>query len=160
MNNIEQHSVDSVLIDHNNLMVSIKSVPVTNTIRSKSTKRIAEKGINIANISQTSPVNGTYDLSFIVSETDHDAIREVLDELGKQYPELKLTINTDVSRLVVYGIGMRTQPGVTAKFLNALAENDIQILMMTTSEISISCIIHTKDSKKAEQAEKKAFDIQ
>ena len=55
---------------------------------------------------------------------------------------------------------MRTQSGVAAKFFQVLADNDVQILMITTSEIRISCIIKIEDTEKAVAATKEAFDLE
>ena len=78
----------------------------------------------------------------------------------REYPEIKITINKDITRLSVSGIGMRTQSGVAAKFFQVLADNDVQILMITTSEIRISCIIKIEDTEKAVAATKEAFDLE
>ena len=153
---MESHSVDGLTVDHKNLMISLKKVPVNSIILTRCLSELSDADVNVDIITQTAPVKNAFDVSFIVLERDLD----IVNALGEEYPEIKITINKDITRLSVSGIGMRTQSGVAAKFFQVLADNDVQILMITTSEIRISCIIKIEDTEKAVAATKEAFDLE
>ena len=74
--------------------------------------------------------------------------------------QLEQTVNKNITRLNLHGIGMRTQSGVAARYLQVFADNDIQVMMVTTSEICISCIVRNEDAKKAATAIQAAFQLQ
>lgn len=156
---MESHSVDGLTVDTKNLMISLKKVPVNSIILTRCLGELSEFNVNVDIISQTAPVKNAFDVSFIVLESDLEAVKSIVNSLGNEYPEIKITINKDITNLSVSGIGMRTQSGVAAKFFQILADNNIQILMITTSEIRISCIIKVEDTKKAIAATKAAFKL-
>ncbi len=156
---MEKHSVDGLTVSTQDLMVSLKKIPVTSSILTRCLGQLSDAGVNVDIITQTAPVKNAIDVSFIVFESDLEKVREVINQLGEEYPEIKLVINRDVTRISVSGIGMRTQSGVSAKFFQAMADNDIQILMITTSEISISCIIRSEDADNAIRATKETFHL-
>ncbi|MEF9918020.1 MAG: ACT domain-containing protein [Eubacterium sp.] len=145
---MERHSVDGLNIDSKNLMISLKRVPISSFIFNRCLNDLA-----------AATVNDAIDVSFIVLERDLETVKTIIDALGDEYPEIKITINKDITRLSVSGIGMRTQSGVAANFFQVLADNDIQILMIATSEIRISCIIKASDTDKAVEATKIAFKL-
>ncbi|MEG0075636.1 MAG: ACT domain-containing protein [Eubacterium sp.] len=156
---MERHSVDGLNIDSKNLMISLKRVPVSSFIFNRCLNDLAAANVNVDIITQTAPVKNAIDVSFIVLERDLETVKTIIDALGDEYPEIKITINKDITRLSVSGIGMRTQSGVAANFFQVLADNDIQILMIATSEIRISCIIKASDTDKAVEATKIAFKL-
>lgn len=157
---MESHSVDGLTVDHKNLMISLKKVPVNSIILTRCLSELSDADVNVDIITQTAPVKNAFDVSFVVLERDLEKVKDIVNALGEEYPEIKITINKDITRLSVSGIGMRTQSGVAAKFFQVLADNDVQILMITTSEIRISCIIKIEDTEKAVAATKEAFDLE
>lgn len=160
MPNIEQHPVDSLSIDCESLMISLKQVPFNKNIMSRLLDDLAESGINVDVMSRTAPVGNTFDVSLLVPEKDLAQVREIANNLGNDFKEIKITVNRAITRLNLHGIGMRTQPGVAAKYLQVFADNKIQVLMVTTSEICISCIVRNDDAKKAVVATQQAFELE
>lgn len=158
-NYMEKHSVDGLSIDCENLMISLKRVPFNNFIMSRLLKELSEAGINVDVISRTAPVMDAFDVSIIVLENELEKVRDIVNTLGDEYPEIKITINKDITRLSLHGIGMRTQSGVAARFLQTFADNDVQVLMITTSEICIACVVKNEDAKKAAEAVRDVFDL-
>lgn len=157
---IENHPIDGIEIHNDDLMISMKKVPQSVGILERCLDELAEAKINVDIISQTYPVKNAIDVSFIVKIDALEKVVFIINELGDEYPEIKLNINKNITRLSVSGIGMRTQPGVAAKFFQVMADHNIQILMTTTSEIRISSIIHRHDAPKALTATKAAFHIE
>lgn len=157
--NMEMHSVDGLTADRDDLLVSLKKVPAGSGVIIRCLKELSEAGVNVDIITQTAPIKKTFDVSFIVLESDLEKVKAIVNALGEAYPEIKITINKDITRLSISGIGMRTQSGVAARFFKVLAENNIHILMITTSEIRISCIIKSEDTEKAVAATREAFDL-
>ncbi|MDO4287916.1 MAG: ACT domain-containing protein [Eubacterium sp.] len=156
---MEKHSVDGMAVSDQDLLISLKKVPVGSNILNRCLSALSEADVNVDIITQTAPVKNAIDVSFIVYVSDLAKVRDIINALGEEYPEIKLVINKDITRISVSGIGMRTQSGVSAKFFQAMADNDIQILMITTSEISISCIIRSEDAPRAIEATRAAFQL-
>ncbi|MDD4691940.1 ACT domain-containing protein, partial [Eubacterium aggregans] len=83
----------------------------------------------------------------------------ILDAFKETYPQVEIEVDQDVTKLSVVGIGMRSECGVAAKFFKVLSDLDFPILMITTSEIRISCMIPVSAEKRAVQATAEAFDL-
>jgi aspartokinase len=160
MINIEEHPVDSLSIDCESLMITMHNVPFGEYVMTRLLDDLAAASVNVNIISRTAPVGKTYDVSVIVPERDLAKVREIANNLGDDFPEVGITVNKDITRLNLHGIGMRTQSGVAAKYLRVFAENDIQILMITTSEIAMSCVVKNDDVKRAVTAIQAAFDLE
>lgn len=160
MVNIEKHPVDSLSIDCESLMISLKAVPFNKNIMSRLLDDLAAAGVNVDVISRTAPVGETFDVSLLVPERDMASVREIANDLGSDFKMIGITVNKNITRLNLHGIGMRTQSGVAARYLQVFADNDIQVIMVTTSEICISCIVRNEDAKKAATAIQAAFQLQ
>lgn len=159
MINIEEHPVDSLSIDCESLMITLNRVPFNAHIMTRLLDDLAAAGINVSVISRTAPVGDTYDVSLIVPERHLAQIRDIANALGDDFEEVGITVNKNITRLNLHGIGMRTQSGVAAKYLRVFAENDIQVLMITTSEIAMSCVVLNDDVKRAVTAIQSAFEL-
>ena len=157
--NMESHSVDGLSIECENLMISLKRVPFNNFIMTKLLKELADAKINVEVITRTAPVNNAFDVSLIVEDKELAKVRDIVNTLGDEYPEIQLTINRDISRLSIHGLGMRTQSGVAAKFLQVIADHNVRVLMITTSEISISVIVKNEDLQRATDAVRAEFNL-
>jgi len=159
MVNMESHSVDGLSIDCESLMISLKAVPFNNYIMSRLLAELAAVGVNVDVISRTAPVGDTFDVSMVVPEKELAKVIDITGNLGKDYGQIGIEVNKSITRLNLHGIGMRTQSGVAAKYFQVFADNDIQILMITTSEICISCVVKNEDAKKAANAIRDAFEL-
>jgi aspartate kinase len=156
---MEKHSVDGLSIDCENLMISLKRVPFNNFIMSRLLSELATAGVNVDIISRSAPVDNAFDVSLIVLESALPKVEQIIQGLSQSYPAVQISINTDITRLSLHGIGMRTQSGVAARFLQVFADHGIPILMITTSEISIACIVRNADAKEAVDALREAFKL-
>ncbi|WP_303867569.1 aspartate kinase [Acetobacterium wieringae] len=158
-NNMEGQSITGVAIDNDEIMITIRDVPFDRNITSQFFSQFATKSINIDMISQSAPIDDLINISFTAPASDLEDAKKVLNAFQEKHPGIGVIINEQVSKLSVVGIGMRSQSGVAAKFFALLADNNIQMMMITTSEIRISCIIPEKDKDLAVTATAEAFDL-
>ena len=157
--NMEGQSITGLAIDNDEIMITIRNIPFDLNITSQFFSNLAKKSINIDMISQSAPIDGLINISFTAPVSDLAEAREALSAFEQKHPGIAILINENISKLSVVGVGMRSQSGVAAKFFQLLADNDIQMLMITTSEIRISCIIKSKDRDIAVTETSKAFDL-
>ena len=108
-------------------------------------EKLAIENVNVDMISQTAPINGIVNLSFTASTDDYDVMKEVMQQLKKQYQEIDIELEDDITKVSVIGVGMLNQSGVTGKIFRILANHHISFRQVTTSEISISYTINKKD---------------
>jgi aspartate kinase len=152
-------AITGMAIDHDELMVSLKNVPFDTSVTAQFFSDLSKKSINIDMISQTSPVGGSINFSFSAPIEDLPELREVINGFLSKYPEVKVDIDEDVTKLSVVGIGMKSHCGVAAKYFKVLSDLDFPILMITTSEIRISCMIPASAEVRAVRATADAFDL-
>jgi len=151
--------VSGVTYDKNQVKLSITDVPDRPGIAAKIFGALAKENINVDMIIQSAARGKNNDISFTVSRDD---FRESLPILKKVKNELKATdviYDDKVAKVSVIGVGMRTHPGVAAKMFHALAQGNINIEMISTSEIKISCVIKEKEIKKAVRVLHSAFGL-
>ena len=156
---MEEQSVTGLAIDNDELIITIRDIPFDLNITSQFFSQFANKSINIDMISQSAPIKGLINISFTAPIQDLEDAMKILADFEEKYPGIGVVLNENVSKLSVVGVGMRSQSGVAAKFFQLLTDNDIQILMITTSEIRISCVIRSKDCDIAVTATAQAFDL-
>lgn len=159
MSPMEHQAITGLAIDNDELMVSLKNVPFDMNITAQFFSDLAKKSINIDMISQTAPVYGAINISFSAPIEDLSELRNILYDFMEKYPQVEMDINKEISKLSVVGIGMRSQSGVAAKFFQLLADNNIPMLMITTSEIRISCVIPSELRDTAVMATADAFNL-
>jgi len=157
--NMEGQSITGLAIDNDETMITIRNIPFDLNITSHFFSQLANKSINIDMISQSAPIDGFINISFTAPTSDLEDAKIILSAFEEKHPGIRILINENVSKLSVVGVGMRSQSGVAAKFFQLLSDNDIQMLMITTSEIRISCIIKSKDRDLAVTETAKAFDL-
>ncbi len=154
---MEKMLVRGATKDTNVARISIIGVPNVPGIAYKIFGKLASKNINIDIILQSVGRNDTKDITFTTSKDNADLAVEVLQEL-EVLSNLKIEVDAEtVAKVSIVGAGMETHPGVAAKMFEALFENDINIQMISTSEIKISVLIDIKDADKAVIAVHDAF---
>lgn len=99
----------------------------------------------------------TRDIAFTVAQGDVQAAQTALETLSGGFSEVM--VDTDIAKVSIVGAGMVGQPGVAAKFFEALAKHQINIKMIATSEIKISCVVDQEDGIKALKAVHEAFEL-
>jgi aspartate kinase len=156
---MEKTVITGLAVDNNDAMVTVNDFPYTVQSVAQLFKGLAERHINVDMISQTTPVSDRISVSFTIPKNDLPAALESVKQLQEKTGPFTIETDTDIAKLSVVGMGMRTQPGVAARMFSVLAENDVKIKIITTSEIRISCTIDPKDQAKAVSALVKEFDL-
>ena len=120
---------------------------------------LAKANVNVDLIIQNVAEDGKADISFTADESDLAKIDKVLGEMKGELGFTSIDMDRDVAKVTLVGAGMRTYPGVAAKMFQVLADNDINLGMISTSSIKISCVIRKDDVQKAVRAIHKAFKM-
>ena len=140
-------------------MVTINKVPYSLKNISNIFGKFARQEVNIDMISQTSPREGFVNISFTTSKEDESIVDEIGKELKEEFDDIEVQKDTNITKVSVVGLGMRTEPGVAYKVFSLFADNDISFKQVTTSEISISYTINASDKEKAVNVLCSAFNL-
>ncbi len=149
---MEKVVVSEVTLNKDEAKVSLRGVPDRPGIAARVFKRIADKDINIDMIIQNVGSRGISDISFTVIKEDLKKTLAVAERVSKDIGARKVNSNEDIAKVSVVGVGMRSHSGIAAQMFAALAAQGINIEMISTSEIKISCIIRKKYAEKAVRA--------
>jgi aspartate kinase len=140
--------------------VTLKGVPDTPGIAGRVTTALADANVNIDMIIQNEPVSEGHraDMSFTIPRDDIPAAQAAITSLAE---ELGVEVATDPSmgKVSIVGAGMKTHPGVAAKVFTTLGENNINIEMISTSPIRISCVVPGERVPDAVRALHSAFNL-
>jgi aspartate kinase len=120
---------------------------------------LSAANINVDMIVQNISHDGTTDLSFTTSRADLAAARPVLEKIRAEIGARALEIDENVAKVSIVGAGIQNAPGYAARMFGTLADAKINIQMISTSEIRITCIVSESDAPRALQALHDAFDL-
>ena len=101
----------------------------------------------------------TNDIAFTVDENDLTNTLEILENVKKELNASNIFVDDDIAKVSIVGAGMIDHPGIASSMFNALAKADINIKMISTSEIKISCLVNKSDAKKAIQVLHSTFEL-
>ena len=110
-------------------------------------------------ISQAAPYKGKINISFSLPVEDITKVISSLNSFKKEIPNLRIEIDSDNTKITVYGEAMKNIPGVAAQLFTLLAVNEIEVKLICTSEVEISYLIYEKDIDKAISAIKNEFKL-
>jgi aspartate kinase len=156
---MEDIVVSGVTMNKDEAKVTICDVPDKPGIAAKIFKKIAEANINIDMIIQNTSRTGCTDMSFTVPEKDLKKTLKTAKDAAGKIGAGEVEYNDNVAKLSVIGIGMRSHSGIASRMFAALARNRINIEMISTSEIKISCVISKSSAVKAVRAVHKEFGL-
>jgi aspartate kinase len=158
--NMEHIVVSGAALKKDLTRVTVKSVPDRPGIAAKIFGDIADANIVVDDIIQNVMDDNTANISFTVEHGDLHDIKPVVDRIVKDLGGgTKATYNSDLAKVSVVGVGMRTHTGVAQRMFKALADAQVNIQNITTSEIKISCIIDKEQAAKALQIVHDAFEL-
>ena len=149
--------IKGVAKDEDVAVVTLMGVPDVPGTSFKVFSLLAQKKINVDIILQSTGRDGNKDLSFTVPLGEAENTRKLLEENATRFGGGEVHIKTGVAKVSIVGAGMQSHFGVAAKMFEALSENQINIQMISTSEIKISVIIDQKDADRAVAAIHAAF---
>lgn len=157
---VEGMLVSGVAADKNATRVSVLGLEDRPGVAFKLFDLIAKKNINVDMILQSIGRDGTKDISFTVSSEDGQTAVDTINENLKYLRAKSVSFNDHVSKVSVVGAGMMSSPGVAAKMFECLYNSDININMISTSEIRVTVLIDEKDTERALQAAHDAFGLE
>ena len=140
--------------------LTLVAVPDKPGIASKIFHAMAEANINVDVIVQNVSAAGFTDLSFTVADADFDKSVKAAESLIAELGVKELLTDQDVAKVSIVGSGMRSSPGYADKMFQSLANEEINILSITTSEIRITCLIERDKVKQAVRSLHKAFELE
>ncbi len=157
---MERVVVSGVTYNKNEARIEIMRVPDVPGIAAKIFKPIADANIVVDMIIQTSSTEkGCADVAFTVLKTDFAKTLQIVKETMKEFGGKEVKSNEDIAKVSIVGVGMRSHSNVATQMFSALAKEGINIQMISTSEIKISCIIDSKYTELAVRALHDAFEL-
>ncbi|KYC37017.1 aspartate kinase [Scytonema hofmannii PCC 7110] len=156
--------VRGVALDMNQARLAIRQVQDRPGTAAKIFGLLAQHNVSVDMIIQSQrchAIDGipTRDIAFTVARPDAEAAQKMLQHSAAEHGWGEVVLDSDIAKVSVVGAGMVGQPGVAAKMFEALAEHRINIQMITTSEIKISCVVAREEGVKALQAIHAAFEL-
>lgn len=151
--------VTGVALDRDVARILCQSMPDHPGIAARLFGNLAECGINVDVIVQSPSHDGRTDIAFTVSTDEADAAlrcaSDVMRDLGGPVP----SVDEDLAKVSIVGAGMTTKPGVASRAFAALADKEINIIAISTSEIKISCLVRRAQAEESARALHRAFDL-
>ena len=157
---MEQPIIRAVTHDLSESKVTVVDVPDKPGVSATMFRALADEGVNVDMIVQNASEDGQTDISFTVPTEDLERTEAILhsgvtSDLGAR----AITADRFIGRVSVIGAGMKSNPGVAARMFETLADNDINIEMISTSAIRISCVVHSERAEEAVQHLHTAFGL-
>jgi len=156
---MERVVVSGVTCDKNQARITLVQVPDRPGIAHKVFAPIAEAGILVDMIIQTSPSGGRNDITFTVPRTGYRQAMEIEEQVAAEIGAKAVQGRDDTAKVSVTGLGMKSHSGVATKMFAALASENINIRLISTSEIRISCVIDEKYAELAVRVLHNAFGL-
>jgi len=156
---MEQPIVSGIMNDKNQAKITIKGVPDQPGIASKFFTGLADENLSVDMIIQNVSDESQTDISFTVAKAEINKATKIVQDLGKLIKARDITTDTNICKISIVGAGMRSHPGVAAKMFSTLSKENINIIMISTSEIRVSCIIEEKYGELAVRVLHKVFDM-
>ncbi len=157
---LEKVAITGVTGDRNIARVSFTRVRDVPGIAARISRGLAEAGLNIRLIIQGINHDQTNDVSLIVSREDLDAATGALEEVAREVGAEKVLIEQEVAKVSIIGSGIAGTPGVAARMFQALADEGINIELISSSEVRIACIIDASRLDDAVRAVHREFDLE
>lgn len=157
---MEKVVITGITHDKNQTRITLKGVPDRPGIAARIFNAIAKANINVDMIVQNiSSADNATDLSFTVSKAEADRAFEITQKISEELGSKGASINKEVAKVSIVGVGMQSHFGVAAQMFETLSKEGINIKMISTSEIKISCIIDVKQMEAAVKALHESFNL-
>jgi aspartate kinase len=158
---MEEVAVSGVAYDKNQTKITVVSVPDKPGIAARLFKGIADAAIVVDMIVQNVGSDGkSTDISFTVPKTDSKKAQKLTEQIAEELGAKGVALRDNIAKISVVGVGMRTHSGVAAKMFETLAQHGVNIIMISTSEVKVSCVIEAKYTELAVRALHDAFGLQ
>ena len=156
---MEKVLVSGVAFDKNEARITIKRVPDRPGIAASIFHPLFKSGIIVDMIVQNTSEDGQTDLTFTVPKSEFQKTLSIVSQVGKEIDAKKVLGDENIAKISIIGVGMRSHAGVAQKMFETLAQENINIMMISTSEIKVSCVIDQKYTELAVRVLHTAFGL-
>jgi len=156
---MEKVVVSGIAYNKNEAKITVLRVADRPGIAAKLFTRVAEANIVVDMIVQNISQDGTTDISFTVPKPDYPKAMQIVTGVAKEIGAPQVVGDDKIAKVSIVGVGMRTHSGVAARMFEALAGEKINIMMISTSEIKVSCVIDAKYAELAVRVLHDVFDL-
>ena len=156
---MENALVSGIAFQKDQAKVTLHGVEDTPGTAFKILGPISDAEIEVDVIVQNVSVDGKTDFTFTVSNEDQDLVKKIIESIRQDVKFKDLIIDSDIAKVSLVGVGMRSQSGVASKTFKALSENDVNIQIISTSEIKITMVINKDLVDKAVQVLHEEFEL-
>jgi aspartate kinase len=157
---MEREVVSGITYDRDQAKITVVHVPDKPGVAANLFIPLSEHNISVDMIIQNASAEGFTDLTFTVSKKDMKEARKIVEATAKAVEAKKVEVDDDVAKISIIGVGMVSHSGVAAKMFKTMANESINIMMISTSEIKISCIIQRKYTELAVTVLHDAFGLE
>jgi aspartate kinase len=156
---MEKEVICGVTYDRDQAKITVVRVPDRPGIAAQLFTPLADDNIVVDMIIQNASIEGFTDLTFTVSRKEIRKAQRIVEKIAADIGAVKVEVDDDVAKVSIIGVGMVSHSGVAAKMFLTLAKERINILMISTSEIKISCVVQAKYTELAVSALHDAFGL-
>jgi aspartate kinase len=156
---MESMLVSGVTYNKNEARITIKNVPDQPGIAAKIFLPISDAGILVDMIIQNTSDSHLTDMTFTVMRSDYARAMEILKEVAREIGAESVTGDEDIAKISIVGVGMRNHSGIASTMFQILANEGINMEMVSTSEIKVSCVVAEKYTELAVRALHDAFAL-
>jgi aspartate kinase len=156
---MEDVLISGITLNRSEAKITICTVPDKPGVAARLFKELAGNGVSVDMIVQNVSHTRATDISFTVSKNDTAKALKITRHVALELGVEDVLSDEDIARVSIVGVGMKSHPGVAAKMFEVLAHNKINIEMISTSDISISCIIQKKFAETAVKALHETFGL-
>lgn len=156
---MESVVVSGITCDMNEARITLKRVPDQPGVSAKIFSPLAQAQISVDMIIQNTRSSGETDLTFTVTKDDFERAKEISKKAAEEMGDIEILTAQEIAKVSVIGLGMKSHSGVAATMFQALASENINIRMISTSEIRISCVILAKYAELAVRTLHSAFGL-
>jgi aspartate kinase len=156
---MEKEVVSGVTYDRDQAKITVIHVPDRPGVAARLFMPLSEKNIIVDMIIQNASIQGHTDLTFTVSRKDIREATRIISEVVRDVGAEKLEVDDNVAKVSIIGVGMISHSGVAARMFDTLAREGINIMMISTSEIKVSCVVESKYTELAVTVLHNAFGL-
>ena len=156
---MEQAIISGIAHDTSEAKVTIKSVPDKPGVAARVFRPLADEGVNVDMIVQNASEDGTTDIFFTLPKDDLPRAGAILEKISTDVGAEGVETDSEIAKVSLIGAGMKTHPGVAADMFDALASEGINIEIISTSSIRISCVIKASEVDRAVKAVHDRFEL-
>ena len=158
-NEMEAPIISGIAFTRDEAKVTVSGVPDVPGIAYQVIGPVSDADIEVDVIVQNVSADGTTDITFTVKRADSEQTRDIIGRIGENVKAREVTLDKKIAKISLVGVGMRSHAGIASKMFKTLADESINIQIITTSEIKISVVIDEKYLELAVRALHSAFEL-